>query len=178
MVKRGRRKKQIIIVEGQKGKICSRCNRWNPISEFKNPSWCTDCMKQYRKEYQKQYQQKNYFALKALGATMRAQKKGLESLETNDLEKLIKHFYAVQKGKCFYTGIQMEIPQQEHDNNDYSVSIDRLDNTKGYTPDNIVLCCNIVNRMKNALSYEKFIELCDKIAEEHKRSKNPAFTVK
>lgn len=52
--------------------------------------------------------------------------------------------------KDYYTGI---IP---NDYKDYS--IDRLDSTKGYTEDNIVITTNIINTMKLDMSIEEFKE--------------------
>lgn len=58
-----------------------------------------------------------------------------------------------QKGRCYYTHRKMTQLQNSHD----TFSIDRIDNTKGYFLENIVLCCNIVNTMKNDLTVEDFL---------------------
>jgi len=47
--------------------------------------------------------------------------------------------------------------------------IDRIDNTKGYTPENCVPCCFEVNAMKRDFSEQRFIELCAKVAEKRHR---------
>ena len=72
----------------------------------------------------------------------------------------LKGLYNKQKGRCFYSGIQMvsEI------NSPYKISIDRVDSKKGYQKDNIVLCCWVVNKIKNNLSVEDFINICQKVA--------------
>ena len=49
--------------------------------------------------------------------------------------------------------------KMERDNNRSSVSIDRLDNSKGYIDGNVVLCCAAVNIMKNDLELTEFKEL-------------------
>lgn len=41
--------------------------------------------------------------------------------------------------------------------------VDRLDNNKGYTPDNCVSCCSSCNYFKGGMSYDKFIEKISKI---------------
>ncbi len=43
------------------------------------------------------------------------------------------------------------------------VGIDRIENTKGYTKDNIQNCCYLCNVAKNTLSHKEFIELITKI---------------
>ena len=42
--------------------------------------------------------------------------------------------------------------------------IDRFDNTKGYTPENVVTACKFCNRCKHILSGEDFIKLAKTIA--------------
>jgi len=48
------------------------------------------------------------------------------------------------------------------DNHD-SVSIDRIDSSKGYIIGNIVLCRWVINRMKNDLSNSYFLETISEI---------------
>lgn len=64
--------------------------------------------------------------------------------------EIIKEQLIKQEMKDYYTGI---IP---NDYKDYS--IDRLDSTKGYTEDNIVVTTNIINTMKLDMSIEEFKE--------------------
>ena len=47
-----------------------------------------------------------------------------------------------QKGLCYYTNIPMQLTNEIVPE---LVSIDRIDSLKGYTEDNIVLCCYIIN---------------------------------
>lgn len=75
----------------------------------------------------------------------------------------IQNQWLIQKGLCFYTGIvlayQFNLPN--------TFSIDRLDSTKGYDKDNIVLCIFDVNRMKSNHSLDKFLRLCNQISKLH-----------
>ena len=48
-----------------------------------------------------------------------------------------------------------------------TISLDRLDNKKGYTKDNVVFCCSFVNYMKRELTYDQFIYTCHLIASIH-----------
>ena len=74
------------------------------------------------------------------------------NLLLEDLEKISK--------TCYYTGIPLTF-EINHDN---TISLDRLDNNKGYEKDNVVFCCGFINYMKNDLSYEKFICTCKQIS--------------
>lgn len=65
-----------------------------------------------------------------------------------------------QNGICYYSGLKMQMPKQGCQRTMYTASIDRLDNSKGYTKDNVVWCCWFYNHAKNNLSKKEFINLC------------------
>ncbi|QIG69907.1 HNH endonuclease protein [Rhizobium phage RHph_I3_11] len=44
--------------------------------------------------------------------------------------------------------------------------IDRVNNSLGYTTENVVPCCNICNRAKMSLSYDEFINWVKRLAEQ------------
>lgn len=66
--------------------------------------------------------------------------------------------YAAQDGKCFWFGVEMipsvgiRDPQRP--------SIDRLDNSRGYTPDNIVLACIAANVGRSNSDILTFASFC------------------
>lgn len=71
-------------------------------------------------------------------AKKRADKRGLKfDLEFKDI---------IVPNYCHILGIQLVRGSDNHDN---SPSIDRIDNTKGYTKDNIIIISNRANRIKN-----------------------------
>ena len=41
-----------------------------------------------------------------------------------------------------------------------TVSIERIDSNVGYTPDNTILVCQAINRMKSNFMLDEFFELC------------------
>jgi hypothetical protein len=51
--------------------------------------------------------------------------------------------------------------------------IDRFDNSKGYTPTNIVPCCVLCNRFKSSLNIDVFLGHCEKIMQ-YQNSKKSA----
>ena len=71
---------------------------------------------------------------------------------TLTVEELLEVFQQ-QGGRCYYSGIPLTYDQ----GGDTDVSIDRMDSTKGYTEDNVVLCCWRVNNMKGDLCASNFI---------------------
>jgi len=80
-----------------------------------------------------------------------ARKKDMEfKLTKEDVEKLINL-------DCYYCG---DSPSNTHICHGHKITyqgIDRLDNTKGYTLDNVVSCCIVCNKMKKALSHDEFV---------------------
>lgn len=73
----------------------------------------------------------------------------------------IREQFERQKGRCFYTGIPFQISKTKRW--PWKPSLDRVDPTKAYTPDNVVLCLCAVNYMKNDYSLEVFTALLDEI---------------
>ena len=76
----------------------------------------------------------------------------------------VEHLHDVwqrQKGLCAYT--KLPLSSEAHQLN--TVSLDRIDSDKDYTPDNIQLVCVPINRMKLDYSEDQFIQLCMLVAQ-------------
>jgi hypothetical protein len=67
--------------------------------------------------------------------------------------------YETQEGRCFYS----KQPLTFNQGSELDFSIDRLDNSKGYTSENSVLCCWRVNNMKGNLDSSSFFEWVERI---------------
>ena len=76
----------------------------------------------------------------------------------------LDEFHRLSVSNCHYCG---QPPLMLHQHNDYRTNIfcdpvyphngiDRIDSSKGYTPDNSVSCCKICNRAKGAMTVEEF----------------------
>ena len=65
-----------------------------------------------------------------------------------------------QQGLCAYTKWPMNLETKS----DNLVSIERIDNNIGYTPDNVVLVCWCVNSARNDMAQDKFYDMCASIA--------------
>lgn len=82
---------------------------------------------------------------------IRAKSKGIICSITRD--EFVK-LYHNQKGKCFYTGVEMTWGVGKGFSRD-SISIDKMIPKLGYTKENTVLCSNKVNTVKCDLSLEE-----------------------
>jgi len=54
----------------------------------------------------------------------------------------------VSRKTCFYTGIVMERPIGENSSNWNDLTLDRVDNSKGYVSGNVVACTRAANNLK------------------------------
>lgn len=68
-----------------------------------------------------------------------------------------------QGGKCLYTGWTMTTRTKDLT----LVSIERKDNSIGYTKDNVVLICWCVNRAKSTMGKKEFLEMICAIAKNY-----------
>jgi hypothetical protein len=83
----------------------------------------------------------------------------------------IAELWEQQNGKCYFSGIDLEITKYYHKRSPISpfqASIDRIDNNKGYIQGNIRIVSVIANFAKNRFSDEELIAFCHAVANQHK----------
>ena len=76
----------------------------------------------------------------------------------------IKRIWMKQNGRCIYTGEKLHLPNSHADKASINLSIDRIDSSIGYLPDNIQFTTKRVNMMKQELSHSEFLHYCKLIA--------------
>jgi len=126
--------------------------------------------KEYMKTYHKKYHEENReeinayhrkrskerrsekpFHSRLTSLRSSAKKRNLQfNLKVSDLEDL----WEKQNGLCFYSKKKMDLLAGDKKN---TFSVDRIDSTKGYIVNNVVLCRWIVNLMKNDMNVDEFI---------------------
>jgi len=129
--------------------ICKNCIKQKSRSKYQMMS---DEEKKLYKDKQRKWGVDNPFRLRFLAIKNRSK---TYNIELNFDDSYIEELYKKQEGKCFYSGLDMTF---ERDGK-YIMSVDRVDANKGYVKDNIVLCCSIINSMKNTLSTEEFLSI-------------------
>ncbi len=74
-----------------------------------------------------------------------------------------------QNKKCALSGIDLCFSEtRKNKNKKRTVSVDRIDSSKGYIEGNVQWVHKTINIMKNALTDKEFIELCTKVANNNK----------
>lgn len=87
-----------------------------------------------------------------------------------NFELTLKQFYPLLIKECEYcgdTGISTWRRSETYGNFKYN-GIDRINNSLGYTIDNIITCCVRCNTAKSTMSKSEFFETIKKIYERHK----------
>lgn len=77
----------------------------------------------------------------------------------------IKELYKKQSGKCYYSGLPINIVKKSeknlHDN--FKMTLDRLNSDLGYIKGNVVWCAYCINSFKLNMSREDMINICNSI---------------
>ena len=78
----------------------------------------------------------------------------------------LKQQWEKQKGKCIYSGIDLELSKHNKivKNPITSASLDRIDSSKGYIKGNIQFVSRSINYMKGEMNHKETIHLCKLIA--------------
>ena len=145
-------------------KICNKCNIEKPVSEFSfyndKPLYsCKQCQAAKTKKWLKKLSEStdpmdmlNDTFYKMLQATR-------SNAKTNHIPcelslPILRAMYDKQKGKCYYTGVQMTLRSKGHlDRDPLLISFDRKNSDEGYTPTNTVLCCWGIHSLKGWLCF-------------------------
>jgi hypothetical protein len=97
--------------------------------------------------------------LNNINKTRYSVKNGKSFLTRDDLIEI----YNNQQGKCFWFNVAL-IPHEIFDkNNPNSMSVDRIDNKKGYTKDNIVITTRAANLARNETLIDDFKMFINKL---------------
>lgn len=151
-------------------KICSKCQDEKLLKEFyynrqrkKYMNSCKSCNSNACKNYQqKQRENDNInFILSSRASGIRRDKKLKQISVAKNLGKLLIEQYNKQRGKCFYSGEEMEI--HGYHSNNLAMTVDRIKPENGYIEGNVVLCCGVVNKIKTSLSINELFDWVEKI---------------
>lgn len=131
---------------------------------------CRECNKQKSKKYQsvKRETKDIKFILQVRSADIRRRMKNHRNPApvAKNLRHLLCDLWEKQNGLCFYTGLPMSIG--DYHTNHLAVTVDRISPKLGYVEGNVVLCCRIINAMKQDLELEELKQMCKLLLEHMK----------
>lgn len=149
-------------------KTCFKCKTNKPLSLFFKHrltsdgyhSWCKECCtagneRSRAKQNSTIEGRARVFLRNAKNSA--AKRKQIFALSVAD----IVDCWQDQEGICAYSGRQMTLEAGQLN----TVSIERIDSTIGYTPENTILVCQAINRMKSDFGFEDFYDLCRDVAD-------------
>ena len=131
-----------------KEKKCCCCKQIKPIDNYGfnklmesgYSSTCKEC----------QNKRSNNFKARFNMWKRGAKKRRIEfTLTLEELEKIPHDI-------CYYTNKPLTLESNRYN----TISLDRLNNSGGYTKSNVVFCCQFVNYMKGELTQEQLIDSC------------------
>lgn len=146
---------------------CDICGKEFKHSSISIKKTCSkECLKKKHKTYIKKRRVSEFdISLRFIlyGIKSRSKKEGYE---TNIDFKYLKELFNNQNGKCKRTGVNFDLTiycDNKLKRSPNSMSIDRIDNTKGYVKENIQLVCLMYNLCKNHWSEEEVLAFCKRV---------------
>jgi hypothetical protein len=141
--------------------FCPGCKQELPLSSFRLDRQgrvrygnCQECCR--KNDVQRSSLPRLRFQVMVNQARVRARKKNIPfGITVTDVANL----WDVQGGACHYTGEALTCQR----NRQNTISLDRIVPSKGYIPGNIVLCCDVVNKMKWDMDDDSLVVWCKKI---------------
>jgi len=160
-------------------KKCTVCKNVKPFADFNKQKTgkyqlqpkCRDCSKMYSsasKDKANARKKSFYNSIKgrAFHLIKNARNRRPENFDVSEL-----YVETLLHGRCAKSGIKFEFSSSDLTfRNPFSPSIDRKDNTKGYTNANIQLVLNMYNHGKGEAKEIDFIAMCMAVAEMNKNN--------
>ena len=145
--------------------VCISCNKLKCLSFFeieKNGSRRNECRSCRLSGGRKRISKTPYAYINNLYSQLayRRAKTHKFTISREDLHKI----YDKQKGVCAYSGLPMTYIKDGAGYHLTNISIDRINNNRGYTKKNVCLVCLAVNMMKYTMDLDELIDWCKLIS--------------
>lgn len=170
-----RRSEYRYVLHPQGLRRCRKCGSVKSLNEFPSKGHnrlnanCKTCENERLAGFRERQKREPILYCRVLLPSLRNRAKELSvpfSLTAEELFELWKQ----QQGKCFYTGLDMNLlafnPDRTSPHTTFP-SVDRLVPEDGYVVSNVVWCLWAVNRMKSNLTKVEFVEFCQLVCKNH-----------
>lgn len=164
-------------------KSCSKCREIKPLDSFavrsKNKDghdyYCKVCRVQSGRKYRDENREKSNDAVarsrKKMHWSLRLIRTSKSSANARNLEheltdEDVKLLWELQNGCCYWLGVPLSEDAELPDRHPLKPSLDRLDNSKGYIKDNVVITSTFANLGRSNTTVEDFSEFLNLIQQE------------
>jgi len=179
---KGYKPRKLTRQNSSENRICSKCKKEKPLRCFYYHrsrrvymSSCTECNSNRIVKYYQDNRRSPKVVFQLRSAHVRRTAKiNKIPFDKSGLGKHLLELWQKGKGICFYTGLQMSLTG--YHTNPMAVTVDRLIPKNGYVKGNIILCCSIVNRMKQNLTYNELLSMCKTLLS-HKKNVKKSLTI-
>jgi len=141
-------------------KNCRKCNEEKEEHDFyfskRSNSYETIC-KKCRQKSVKKYLDENDNLKRIFYTRVQTIKRKVNYEIDKDFRDYLIDLWHQQNGKCHYTGVSMVFKGYTK-NVKNVMTLDRIDSNLGYVKGNVVLCCSIINKIKQNLSIKELLE--------------------
>ena len=150
-------------------KACIHCNETYPIECYRwerkpnrkteryRAGECNSCWKIRYRAYNKLPHVRIKHMVYDMRKNSRRKNLGDCTIEPQDIYDL----FDSQDGKCALTGFHMTLSSSDDQElRRYAATVDRVDNERGYTLDNVWLVTMLANQIKSNVELEVFVEWC------------------
>lgn len=166
-IKSGEHIPQKKMVHPQGMKVCTQCHRTQPATAThysRLPTGYLGLQPTCKKcDNIKKRNRRHALSWSArLVEYVRGPRHDTRTVETFDLTPLfLEELLRKQQGRCAWTGVPMSTDIGS--DRLRLITLDRLDNTRGYTRDNIALVCKAANQARGNVSLEEFVRFLDDV---------------
>jgi len=154
-----KRKKLAETIVPPNEKECPRCDRKLPSTFFKKRSYSLDGLSKHCSQCEYDATKDGELIRKStrwwIYIHAAAQRRARATNQDCDITKeFLQELFEKQKGLCYWFGVSL-VPTGEK-RHPQKPSLDRLDCSKGYTKDNVVLACHAANMGRNVSTVDQF----------------------
>lgn len=154
----------------KKERFCNTC--WKHLQLKRTyGNRCKDCHNKRKRDLRRTKYVTQEERFNEILRTIRYRSRKSNLGDTDLTLEFIQNLFTKQDGKCFYSGIVMNFERWGSKRKKYSITVDRIDPSKGYTKDNVVLSSWAANVGKSNFSLNEYIRFCAEVTNYYNRQR-------
>ena len=147
-------------------RLCISCKK-NKQHSRKYGLQCKECSLSKRRDIRSSHLYTFEEWMKEIARNCRYRSVKLHGTNSDVTAEYLKELWNKQIGKCYYSKIDMIIPEFKRERSPFTASIDRKNSSLAYTKENIVWCCWGCNCGKNNFSMTDYLKICRAVVDQN-----------